>query len=264
MSDAFDNNSFDTSKFTESTNAGSSVVEQNGRLEIASAAAVSGFVRSTNTYSLAETQTIIKVSQQSADGGFKFCPTLVESHQWDVYSEANWYNFQLVADGKISATKKKSGSASTLATSGTLTCPYWMRMRVTGGVIYFEYANNTATKPNEYGWTELTHETWDLGVTLATAEYIYISSYNTPTTGASYINNFEIGSLTLGDNNVKLVAYASGQTLATAKILTTSDQLFISNLAASATKKWDFKFMTGTFTDGVAKSTTIILSSVAH
>ena len=195
--DPFDNNAFDTTKFTESTNVGSLVAEQNNRLELTSAAAVSGFVRSTNSYQLAESQTSIKVSQASTDGGFKLCPTLVVDHMWDVYSEANWYNFQFIAGGAVRVVRNNTGVATTLATSGALTTPYWLRMRVTGGVIYFEYANNTATKPAETGWTVLASEAWNLGVPLTTAEYIYLASYNTPATGSSYVTNFEFNTIQL-------------------------------------------------------------------
>jgi hypothetical protein len=68
----------------------------------------------------------------------------------------------------------------------------------------------------------------------------------------------------VGTDNVTITAYYSGQNPASGVVLTTSDQSFISNLAASATKKWDFKFMTGTFTDGAAKSSAITLTSVAY
>jgi len=265
MADPFTDNSFNTTNFTESTNAGSLVVEANSRLELASNANISGFVRSTNSYQLAETQTIIKVSQQSTDGGFKLCPTVVTDHQWDVYSEANWYNFQLVAGSKIAVVRKKSGASATLATSGALTAPYWMRMRVTGGTIYFEYADNRATKPNEYGWTVLASEVWNLGVPLTTAEYVYLTSYNTPTTGKTYVTDFEHGAITsLGSNKVKITSYYSGQALKDAVVLTTSGQAYISNLAAGGSKKWDFKMLTGTFTDGVGKTGIITLTSVAH
>jgi hypothetical protein len=193
MNDPFSDNSFDTNKFTESTNANSLVVEQNSRLEVTSGSAVSGFVRSTNTYNMTEMQTLVKVSLASTDGGFKLCPTLVASHQWDVYSEANWYDFQTVASNAVTVVRKKNGAAATLATSGALTCPYWLRMRVTSGTIYFEYANNNATKPGATGWDLLTSEAWNLGVPLTTNEYIYMSAYNTPTTGKSYFTDFEVG-----------------------------------------------------------------------
>lgn len=264
MSDAFTNNSFDTSKFTESTNAGSLVAEQNSRLEMTSAAAVSAFVRSTNTYQLAETETIIKISNHSTDGGFKFCPTSVASHEWDVYSEANWYNFQTVAGGAVSATKKEGGAASTLATSGALTTPYWLRMRVTGGVIYFEYANNTATKPADYEWTELTHETWELSVALTAPEYIYLTSYNTPTTGALYITNFEHNSLSsVGTDIYNIKAGLEGDAYDVA-VGTTVTPL-IHNLAADATQKFGFKlYAPSTVTDDSVKKVSITLTVSAH
>jgi hypothetical protein len=46
-------------------------------------------------------------------------------------------------------------------------------------------------------------------------------------------------------------------------ILTTSDQSFISNLAASDSKKWEIKLETGAFTDGAGKTSTITLTATA-
>jgi len=43
--------------------------------------------------------------------------------------------------------------------------------------------------------------------------------------------------------------------------LTTGDQTFISGLAASESKEWELKLETGTFTDGVAKTSTITLTA---
>jgi hypothetical protein len=45
-------------------------------------------------------------------------------------------------------------------------------------------------------------------------------------------------------------------------VLNSSPQVFISSLAASATKKWEIKLSTGTFTDGVTKNGSIILTGV--
>ena len=45
-------------------------------------------------------------------------------------------------------------------------------------------------------------------------------------------------------------------------VLNSSPQAFISGLAASATKKWEIKLETGTFTDGVTKNGSIILTGV--
>lgn len=64
-----------------------------------------------------------------------------------------------------------------------------------------------------------------------------------------------------GSNETRITAYYSGQNPASGVVLTTSDQSFITSLADSGTKKWDFKVETGTFTDGVQKSTTITLTA---
>ena len=66
-----------------------------------------------------------------------------------------------------------------------------------------------------------------------------------------------------GSGTVRVTAYYSGQNPASGVILTTGDQEFYTGLAASGTLKWDFKLETGTFTDGVGKSSTITLSASA-
>ena len=66
------------------------------------------------------------------------------------------------------------------------------------------------------------------------------------------------------EDEVRLTAYYSGQNPVSGVVLTTSYQAFIDSLADSATKKWDFKMETGTFTDGVQKTSTITLSATCE
>jgi hypothetical protein len=68
----------------------------------------------------------------------------------------------------------------------------------------------------------------------------------------------------VGEDKVVITAYKTGDNPASGIVLTTSGQLFISNLAVGQTKMWDFKFETGTFTDGVPKSSTLRLTSTVH
>jgi hypothetical protein len=67
-----------------------------------------------------------------------------------------------------------------------------------------------------------------------------------------------------GVNFVTLKAGKSGDTNEAAMVtLTTSEQAFISNLGAGASKMWEIKLETGTFTDGTGKSSTITLTASA-
>ncbi len=66
-----------------------------------------------------------------------------------------------------------------------------------------------------------------------------------------------------GSNTVRLTVYYSGQNPASGTVVTTSDQEFYDGLTAASHIHLDFKFETGTFTDGVAKSTTLTLTAVA-
>ncbi len=63
-----------------------------------------------------------------------------------------------------------------------------------------------------------------------------------------------------GSNTVRMSVFESGDGSGDGLTLTTSDQLFIASLAGSSSKKWELKLETGTFTDGVAKSSTLTLT----
>lgn len=66
-------------------------------------------------------------------------------------------------------------------------------------------------------------------------------------------------------NEVKITAYYVGQNPAAGLVLTNADQEFYDNLAASANISLDFAMLTGSsFTDGVAKSTTMTITARAH
>lgn len=67
-----------------------------------------------------------------------------------------------------------------------------------------------------------------------------------------------------GSNQVRMTVYYSGQNPASGVVLTTSDQAFYTGLAASGTKKCDFKFETGTLpTDGTQKTGTLTFTASA-
>jgi hypothetical protein len=79
-----------------------------------------------------------------------------------------------------------------------------------------------------------------------------------PTGGVGWTLSSSVGSDTIKDT-----AVVSGVDPASGVVLTTSDQVLIASLAGSATKKWDLKRETGTFTDGAQKTSTITLTGVA-
>ena len=190
FSDDFNDNILDTEKWTESTNAGSLVVEQNNQLEVISSASVSGFVKSVSSSSPQNTQLIVKVTQTSTDAGFKLCPTDPAGHQWDVYSETNWYNFQLISGGVLSPNVKDAGTTTQVGgDSPSLTAPYWMRIRIDATTIYFDYAEQS-TKPIESEWTNISSEVWDMGTGITQEQYVYLTGYNTPTTGEPNYDDF--------------------------------------------------------------------------
>jgi hypothetical protein len=64
-----------------------------------------------------------------------------------------------------------------------------------------------------------------------------------------------------GSNEVRLTAWKSGDNEGAGINLTTSDQTFISSLAATGTKKWEMRMTTGTFTDNALKTGTVTLTA---
>ena len=75
-------------------------------------------------------------------------------------------------------------------------------------------------------------------------------------------NGWTLTSGTPGSATVRMKAGKSGDANEAAMVtLTTGEQSFISALAGSATKKWEIKMETGTFTDGVLKSSTVTLTA---
>ena len=65
-----------------------------------------------------------------------------------------------------------------------------------------------------------------------------------------------------GENTVRITTYKTGDDPAAGVVLTTSDQTLIASLAAAAHTHWDFKFETGTFTDGIEKTGVITLTGI--
>ena len=192
-SDDFDDNVININKWRKVVSEWNNAAEQNNRLEITSTASGSAIIRTVGNYDLRDTQMVINVTQHSTDGGFKICKTYGNGAnwpQWDIYEESNWYNYQTIAAGAVRVIRKKNDASSTLATSGALTTPYWLRINISSGTIYFDYVDNQAETPVEQDWVNLTNEVWDLGDPLTALFYLWFTAYNTPTTGSSFLDNF--------------------------------------------------------------------------
>ena len=59
-------------------------------------------------------------------------------------------------------------------------------MRVTATDIYFDYVNNQSTHPTQAQWVNISSEAWSIGTGITQANYVYVTSYNTPSNGTSY------------------------------------------------------------------------------
>ncbi len=66
-----------------------------------------------------------------------------------------------------------------------------------------------------------------------------------------------------GLNEARLTVWEDGDGEGDGINLTTSDSGFISNLAGTSSKKWELRLTTGTFSDGVGKSSTITLTATS-
>jgi len=204
--DNFDDNSIDENKWEKVSSSWNNAAEQNQQMELISASSGSAIIKTKGNYDLRGTQIYIKVTQHSNDGGFKLSKTYGNgAHwpQWDIYEESNYYNFQPVSGPKVRVMKKKNGSTSYPAITGVLTTPYWLRIRVVGGVVYFDYVNNQSSEPTEGQWVNLYNESWDLGDDLTNEFYIFFTAYNTPSTNSLNIDNFSF--LTWGPPGIKAV-----------------------------------------------------------
>ena len=66
-----------------------------------------------------------------------------------------------------------------------------------------------------------------------------------------------------GQNEARLTVWEDGDGEGDGIYLTTTDAAFISNLAASSSQEWELRLETGTFTDGVGKSSTVTLTATS-
>ena len=191
LADDFTDNSFDTSKWTESTNSNSLVVEQNSRLELASNSNYSGWIRSNSAYPIQNTQIILKCEQHSTDYSLIICPTLpAADSQYDVYAQSNWYNIHGEASLGVQLIRKNAGSINDVGSSTTASVPYWVRIRIADNTIYFDIANQDA-EPAEEDWSNIASESWGIGSLIEADYYIFLTAYNTPSTAIAYVKYFD-------------------------------------------------------------------------
>ena len=200
LEDNFNDNSLNTTILVESTNGGSLVTEVTGILNVTSTAGVSGYVRSVDTFIPQNKDFVVKVTKHCTNAGFKLCPTDAVNHQWDVYLQSNWYNFQLDASDTISPNVKDGGSSAQVGGNCDVKVPYWLRMHVTDTTIYFQYVNDTETKPTEGDWVTCSSETWDMGTGITQPQYVYMTAYDTPSSGMAYYDNLDVTNTTIPNN----------------------------------------------------------------
>lgn len=186
LEDDFDDNSFDTTKWVESTNGWSSVLEQNNRIEIHGAGANHGWFRSLNKFAPSGTKLRIKVTQHQQYNNMLICPTLPAADAGDgCNSEANWYTINGNNNNTVRACKNNAGSFSWIGNqTPALTPPFWIRMRP-GATIYFDYADQDA-EPAEGDWVNFASEVWGLGSLVSSEYYVFCQQYGANVTHLNY------------------------------------------------------------------------------
>ncbi len=112
-----------------------------------------------------------------------------------------------------------------------------------------------------------TAPSWPLGSTNCTFTLSNVGSINV-TISAKATNwtggaSWNLTTAAPSENKVRLSLYRAGDNLSDNLTLSTVDQTFKSDLGPSVDILWDFKLETGTFTDGVLKSTTITFTATA-
>jgi parallel beta-helix repeat protein len=195
LEDNFDDSSIDTTKWTNVSSQWNSLSESNGFLNLTSQSAGSAILMTNSSYKIQNRTVQIEVLNHSTDSGLKISATYGNgAHwpQWDIYEEQNYYNFHQASSTQVSAQKQNGGSPSTLATSPTLKAPYWLRYRFNQTYIFFDYANYTDTVTSESQWVNLYNESWGIGTAMSSNYYVFLTAYDTPTTGSAAIDNFEI------------------------------------------------------------------------
>jgi hypothetical protein len=188
LTDNFGDASIDQDKWRRGDHATEASVEEDGVLKVQnSTATTSGYVRTRHQYTAKYSTLEVKVNQHGNDGGFKLCPTDPAGHQWDIYSENDWYNHQLTTGPALSPNKRADGVGPTQigGDSPTLTVPYWVRMRIDDSTIYFDYKDNLSD-----AWINISSETWSLSTAITSTYYAYMTGYNTQTTGVPHYDDF--------------------------------------------------------------------------
>lgn len=157
LSDNFNDNSLDTSKWTKFEAGSALVFERNARLEIAypaaSTSSTDGDITSNNTYDLTSSNSFVKIIQMprsatNADAIFRI-----------MLDTSNWFQFIYEA-GTLYIQRRIAGSTTTI-TSFTFSSTEhaWLQIRESNGLIIWE------TSSSGIAWTQQATYTYGIAIT---------------------------------------------------------------------------------------------------
>ena len=160
-----------------------------------------------------------------------------------------------------------AANAATTATVTITATPQYLAITINGGA-NVNWSVGTVAADSTYWQKGGSEPSWpiadaDCSFTLANAGSV-ASDIDVKGTNFTGGVGWTLTTGSPGENTVRVTAYASGMQKADGKKLTTSDQEFVDNLAASGTKKGELSLETGTFTDGEQKSSTVTFTIRVH
>ncbi|WP_297363875.1 NAD(P)H-dependent oxidoreductase subunit E, partial [Thauera sp.] len=197
LSDNFNSGSLDLTKWILGSQAQNISAVQSGVLRLRTTGNSTGWVYTRDKFSGREKTIQIKVVQPNNDGSLGMSPTATTAAANGFYSESNWYRFYNYRDSnsqpfKLFVQWRKNGVVGGLdvAAGVTFTSNFYLRLRTSGNVIYFEYSFDNVS------WTTAYSETFALaGYTLDDLFAFELAAYNTPVKGEWVVDDFSINSL---------------------------------------------------------------------
>lgn len=197
LSDNFNSASLDLTKWILGSQTQNISAVQSGVLRLRTTGNSTGWVYTRDKFSGREKTIQIKVVQPNNDGSLGMSPTATTAAANGFYSESNWYRFYNYRDSnsqpfKLFVQWRKNGVVGGLdvAAGVTFTSNFYLRLRTSGNVIYFEYSFDNVS------WTTAYSETFALpGYTLDDLFAFELAAYNTPVKGEWVVDDFSINSL---------------------------------------------------------------------
>ncbi|MDZ7266873.1 MAG: FG-GAP-like repeat-containing protein [candidate division KSB1 bacterium] len=197
FSDDFSGPALDSNKWVKGSHAQNTTVVENGYLRLRTTGGNSGWVHTRDRFSGREKAIAVKVVQPNNDAALGMSPTVNSAAANGFYDEPNWYRFYNYRNSNAEPYKlyvqwRKNGvlDGRDVASGITFTGNFYLRLRTSGAVIFFEYSFDRVQ------WTTAYQEVFALpGYTLDDLFVFELSAYNTPAKGDWLVDDFTIHTL---------------------------------------------------------------------